>query len=155
VAEASGSVAASSRDGGATWTWLPATGLVFGEGHVTSLGFARGTWFATAATVSGSALFASPDGVDWTVEPVPHLTVSERLVVVSGRGDALALGAVSEAGARLWRSDRPGRWEEAAAPAGFVPAADGRLSGAAVLASGEVAFVGSRGGTTHISREVS
>jgi hypothetical protein len=152
VGEASGALAARSSDGGATWTWLPTTGLDFGEGHVTSLGFARGAYFATAATVSGSALFASRDGAGWTAEPVPHLTVAERLVVVSGRGDTLVLGAVTEAGARLWRSDTPGRWEETSPPVGFEPAGDARLSGGALLASGDVALVGSRAGTTRISR---
>jgi hypothetical protein len=91
---------------------------------VTSLGYARGSYFATAATVSGSALFACQDGVGWAARTVPNLSVTERLAVVSGRGETLVRRAVSEAGARLWRSDRPGRWEETAPPPGFEPAAD-------------------------------
>lgn len=120
VRESFGGLAAVSTDGGATWSWLPASELeTFPEGRVTSLAFAQGRYVAAAATTSGPRLYVSADASSWNAMPPPALSHGEELALVAGDETELIVGAVGLGGARLWRSDPLGKWTPASVPAPF------------------------------------
>ena len=150
VCESFGSLAAVSVDGGASWSWLDGEGLRFAEGQVTALGFALGRFVAAVASVTGSTLHSTTDGVRWTALPTPPVARSARLVVVAGDPEELVVGAVTADAAMLWRTGADDTWRPVPVSGGTSP--DERISGATLLPTGDVALLGSRSSMTSIRR---